>query len=207
MITPGPVLRIAAFHLATKFCLAQACNLGEKCYEKLNFPIFQDFENMSKLTVGIFYQHFTDHQEAWKKEPFKKQLGFNRVLLKHNLQPLELTSIDLTTALTKTELETVKTLYEDKTLSKEQRTLLYNFHVGPEDHKHKSKSLPEINPVTANVDLLSDEQIRWHRRWFIQNYTDSVPQTQVDAYAQRFYALDLPPPHSGLLFKLMGKIT
>jgi len=192
LITPGPVLRVALFHLATKFCLEKACNLGEKYYEKLNFPIFQDFENMPPREVGIFYNHFNEQPEAWKKTPFTKQLRFNQALLKHNLQPLQITSVELTTPLTKTELETFRKLHEGNPLSKQQATLLYNFHVAPND---QVKNMPDIDPLNAKVHTLSDEQVRWHHLWFVQFYSDTVPQTQVEAFAQRFYDLDLPPPH------------
>lgn len=192
MITPGPILRVALFHLATKFCLEKTYNLGEKYYEKLNFPIFQDFENMPPREVGLFYNHFNEHPEAWKKTPFTNQLRYNQALLKHNVQPLQVTSVDLATPLTKAELATFRELHQGKPLSKQQATLLYNFHVAPHD---QVKNIPDIDPINAKVHKLSDEQVRWHYLWFVQNYCDTVPQTQVDDFAQRFYDLDLPPPH------------
>ncbi|WP_420421899.1 hypothetical protein [Simkania sp.] len=54
--------------------------------------------------------------------------------------------------------------------------------------------MPNIDPRTINVRSLSNEQTIWHHRWITHHPSTTIPQTQVEAFARRFYTLDLPPP-------------
>lgn len=194
LITLGPVMKVALYHLAAKFFISNACDISESYYKKQNFPIFQDIEEMSPHDIAVFYQHFNEHPKAWEKEPFTKQLRYNRVLLEYDLEPLKITSIDLSASLTKIELETFKVLFEDHILNQTQATLLYNFHIAPQDRIYQVVSLPNIDPKKVKVRSLSNEQVMWHYKWIEQHPSVTIPQTQVEAFARRFYTLDLPPP-------------
>ena len=203
LITPEMSFRIAAFNLVAKVVIYVTFTKAEQHYNRWNFPAFQNFDEMTEHTVRMLYDHFKDHADLWKKESFKKQLGFNQVLLKYGLDPLSITEIDLDTSLTKGELETFRKQFEKGELTPEQATLLYNFHVPPQENRaYKAKNLPIIDPRKVKVENLSDEQIRWHHEWIIRNSSEVLHPSQIRAFVPHFYRLDLLPPSSSFVTEL-----
>jgi len=204
LITPEMSFRIAAFNLVAKVVIYVTFTKAEQYYNRWNFPAFQNFDEMTEHTVRMLYDHFKDHADLWKKESFKKQLGFNQALLKYGLDPLSITEIDLDTSLTKGELKTFRELFEKGNLTPQQATLLYNFHVPPQENRvYSAKHLPIIDPRTIKeIDRLSDEQIQWHHQWFIAHPALTIPECQIQAFVPRFYQLGLVPPYKEFVAEL-----
>ncbi|WP_420421763.1 hypothetical protein [Simkania sp.] len=203
LITPAMSFRIAAFNLVAKVVIYVAFTKGEQYYNAWNFPAFQDFEEMTEPTVRMLYDHFKDRADLWKQKSFKKQLGFIQALQKYSLDPLTITEIDLETSLTKVELATFRKLYEKGELTPEQATLLYSFHVAPQENRaYKAENLPVIDPRKVNVEKLSDEQIRWHHEWIIRHSSEVLHASQIRAFVPHFYRLDLLPPSTSFVTQL-----
>lgn len=203
LITPEMSFRIAAFNLVAKVAIYVTFTKAEQYYNAWNFPAFQNFDEMTEHTVRMLYDHFKDHADLWKKESFKKQLGFNQALLKCGLDPLSITDVDLEVSLTKGELETFRRQFEKGELTPEQASLLYNFHVPPQQNRaYKAENLPVIDPRKVKVENLSDEQIRWHHEWIIRNSSEVLHLSQIRAFVPHFYRLDLLPPSPSFVTEL-----
>ncbi|MCB1075512.1 MAG: hypothetical protein KDK59_08270, partial [Simkania sp.] len=204
LITPAMSFRIAAFNLVAKVAIYVTFTKGEHYYNRWNFPVFQDFDEMTEQTVRMLHGHFKDRADLWKQESFKKQLGFNQVLQQYGLDPLNITEIDLETSLTNAELETFRKLYEKGELTPQQATLLYNFHIAPQENRvYKAENLPIIDPRTVkDVGKLSPEQIQWHHKWLIAHPTLTIPECQIQVLVPRFYELSLVPPYKKFVAEL-----
>ncbi|WP_420421900.1 hypothetical protein [Simkania sp.] len=87
LITPGPVIKVAMYHLAAKFCISKGSGIAEDYYGKLNFPLFQDIEDLSPHNIAVFYKHFKEHPDAWKKSPSQNSFAITAFYLSMILSP------------------------------------------------------------------------------------------------------------------------
>jgi len=201
LITTENAFRVATFNLLTKVFVYALFTLGESYYNTWNFPIFQNFDEMTPSTIGVFYNHFKSRRLLWNKVSFQKQLEFNRLLLKHGVPPLDVTNIDLDAHLTKKQLKTFRQLFDKKQLTSKQATILYKFHVPPEQREYKLEELPFIYPRRVDVKTLSDQQLKWHYLW-IRAHNQLLPQSQIQAFVPHFFRLNLFPPNEKFVAEL-----